>query len=85
MNSNEIILYPLMGEKATLMRDKNILTFIVNKEARKKEIKNAIEELYKVKVLSVNTINTTEGQKKAHIKLDPKHSAEEIATQLGVI
>lgn len=85
MNPQEIILYPLMGEKATMMRDKNILTFIVNKNSRKKEVKNAVEELYKVKVLSVNIINTMEGIKKAHIKLDPKYSAEEIATQLGVI
>jgi ribosomal protein L23 len=74
-----------MGEKATLMREKNVLTFIVNKNARKKDIKTAVEETYKVKVTSINVMNTTEGQKKAHIKLDAKYSAEEIATQLGVI
>ena len=85
MNSNEVIMYPLMGEKATMMRDKNILTFAVNKNAGKKDVKNAVEELYKVKVTSVNIINTTEGGKKAHVKLDSKYSAEEIATQLGVI
>ncbi|MCX6695478.1 MAG: 50S ribosomal protein L23 [Candidatus Altiarchaeota archaeon] len=85
MNPQEIILYPLMGEKATMMRDKNILTFVVSKESRKKEVKNAVEELYKVKVTSVNIINTTEGKKKAHVRLDSKYSAEEIATQLGVI
>jgi len=75
----------MMGEKATLLRDKNILTFIVRKDARKKDVKNAMEELYKVKVVSVNMMNTTEGKKKAHIKLDPKNSAEELVTQLGVI
>ena len=85
MNANETLLYPMMGEKATLMRDKNILTFIVNKNARKKDVKKAVEETYKVKVASVNVINTTEGTKKAHVKLDPKYSAEEIVTKLGVV
>jgi len=85
MNPHEIILYPLMGEKATMMRDKNILTFTVGKNATKKDIKKAVEELYKVKVMSVNVMNTTEGSKKAHVRLDSSHSAEEIATQLGVI
>jgi len=35
--------------------------------------------------MSVNVMNTTEGSKKAHVRLDSSHSAEEIATQLGVI
>jgi large subunit ribosomal protein L23 len=35
----------------------NKYTFKVAKEANKIEIKNAIEEIFKVKVLSVNTIN----------------------------
>jgi len=76
----------MMGEKATMLREKeNILTFIVDKKSNKKEIKEAIESLYNIKVLSVNTVITTSGKKKAHIKLDPKHSAEEIISHFGIM
>ncbi|MFH1403918.1 MAG: 50S ribosomal protein L23 [Candidatus Altiarchaeota archaeon] len=86
MNPHEIILYPLMGEKATTLREKaNTLTFIVNKKSGKKEVKNAVEEMLNVKVVSVNVMHTTDGKKKAHVKIDSSQSAEEIASQLGVL
>ena len=86
MKADEILKYPLMGEKATLIREKtNMLTFIVDKKSTKKEIREAVEELYQVEVVKVNTMNTTQGEKKAHVKLSEKHNAEEIASQLGVI
>ena len=75
-----------MGEKATMLREKkNMLTFIVNKEAGKKEVKEAVEKLLDVKVVSVNVMRTTDGKKKAHVRLDSKHSADEIASQMGVL
>jgi large subunit ribosomal protein L23 len=86
MNPHEVILYPLMGEKATMLREKeNILTFIVNKTAGKKEIRKAVEEMLNIKVNSVKVMHTSDGKKKAHIKVDSSHSAEEIASQLGVL
>ncbi len=86
MEPYKVILYPLMGEKATMLREKsNVLTFIVEKSATKKEIKIALEEMLNVKVKSVNVMHTTNGNKKAHIKIDESQSAEEVASQLGVI
>jgi len=86
MKSDEIILYPLMGEKATMLREReNVLTFIVVKQASKKEIKAAVEDLLSVSVKSVKVMHTTDGKKKAHVRLEDKHSAEEIASQMGVI
>jgi len=79
-------LYPLMGEKATILREKgNTLTFVVNPNARKKEIKEAVEKLLGVKVVGVKVMHTTDGKKKAHIRLDSKHNADEIASQMGVL
>jgi len=81
-----VILYPLMGEKATILREKeNKLTFVVNSNATKKDIKNAVEELYNVKVLKINIMWTTEGKKKAHVKLSSDYNAEEIASHFGVL
>lgn len=86
MNPHEVILYPIMGEKATGMREKeNKLSFIVNKKSTKKDVKEAIETLYKVKVASIQSMNTADGKKKVHVKLDKKYSAEEIASHFGVI
>jgi len=81
-----ILLYPLMGEKSTGIREKeNKLTFVVNKNSTKNDIKKAIEELYKVEVESVNVMNALDGNKKAYIKLSEKHSADEVASHFGVI
>jgi len=86
MDPQEIVLYPLMGEKATMIREKdNVLTFIVNKKADKKTVKEAVEKLLNVKVTDVRVMHTTDGLKKAHVKLDKKHNADEIASQMGVL
>jgi len=86
MELHEVLLYPLMGEKAILLREnENRLTFIVNKKATRKDVKNAVESLYNVKVLKTNIMITTKGMKKAYVKLHPDYSAEEIASQFGVL
>jgi large subunit ribosomal protein L23 len=75
-----------MGEKATMLREKeNVLTFVVNKNATKKEIREAAEKLLNVTVVGVTVMHTTDGKKKAHIRLDKKHSADEVASNMGVL
>ena len=75
-----------MGEKATMLREKaNTLTFITDKSATKKEIKEACEKLFQVTVEQVRIMHTTDGKKKAHIRLDKKHNADEIASHMGVL
>jgi len=61
---HDIIIRPLVTEKAVnLAQQQNKYTFYVDRKANKIEIKNAIEELFKVKVLAVNTMNV-KGKKK---------------------
>lgn len=53
----EILIRPLVTEKMTAITEKQgKFGFIVNKDANKIEIKNAIEAAYKVDVVTVNTI-----------------------------
>jgi large subunit ribosomal protein L23 len=86
MEPQKVLFYPLMGEKATLLREtENKLSFIVDKNSNSNEVKQAVESLYNVKVMSVNVMITSEGKKKAIVRLDPKHSAEEIASHFGVM
>jgi len=54
----DIILKPIITEKMTDKSEKlNQFGFIVHKRANKLQIKKAVEELYGVEVLTVNTMN----------------------------
>ncbi len=60
MLASEIIKRPIITEKTMLLVEKeNKYTFSVDKRANKIQIAKAIEELFKVKVVKVNKINTT--------------------------
>ncbi|MFH0936314.1 MAG: 50S ribosomal protein L23 [Candidatus Woesearchaeota archaeon] len=86
MDPYAIVKYPLSTEKTVrLMESENKLTFIVSSRSKKEEIKQAIQDLFKVKVIKVTIINTSKGIKKAYIKLAPENKAIDIATQLGLI
>jgi large subunit ribosomal protein L23 len=57
MNNYNIIVRPVVTEKANkALMASNKVTFEVNPDANKSEIKKAIETLFKVKVLKVNTV-----------------------------
>ncbi len=80
-----VILYPLMGEKAVNLREKNnALSFAVDMNATKKQIKEELERDYKIKVIKVNT-TIIHGMKKVYAKLMPEYSAVDIASRFGAI
>jgi len=53
----DLIRRPIVTEKATLLMEQNKYTFEVTPQATKPEIKAAIEDLFQVKVVQVNTQN----------------------------
>jgi len=53
----DVILAPVITEKATLLSEQNKVVFRVAEDSTKDEIAAAIEELFKVKVTKVNTLN----------------------------
>lgn len=56
----EVIVRPLITERSTLLKDKGKYSFEVHSGATKKEIKNAVETIFKkekIEVLKVNTLN----------------------------
>ncbi len=53
----DVLLSPVITEKSTVISELNKMTFRVNTMATKKQIKEAVESLFKVEVLSVNTLN----------------------------
>ncbi|HZD60524.1 MAG TPA: 50S ribosomal protein L23 [Anaerolineae bacterium] len=59
----DVIIRPVVSEKSYAQIEHNKYTFEVAKDARKEEIGQAIEEIFKVHVTSVNTI-TMRGRRK---------------------
>lgn len=81
-----VIKYPISTEKAIrLMESDNKLVFVVDMGAKKYEIKEAVEKLFKVKVLAVNTLIDRKAKKRAYVKLSPDNLAMDIATNLGMM
>ena len=58
MNIRNIIKKPLVTEKSSMLKDKeNKYTFVVDKDANKHQIKQAVETMFNVKVVDVHTAN----------------------------
>ena len=58
MDIRNIIKRPLVTEKSSVAKEKEgKYTFVVDKDANKYQIKQAIEEMFNVKVVSVHTAN----------------------------
>ena len=55
-NAANIIKYPIITDKATRLLENNKYSFIVDPKSDKETIKQAIEYLFDVKVIKVNTI-----------------------------
>ena len=60
----DVIVAPVVTEKATLASEHNKVMFKVAAKATKPQIKEAVEKLFDVKVKSVNTLNR-KGKRKA--------------------
>jgi ribosomal protein L23 len=82
----QIILSPLATEKCIrLIEFNNTLVFLVHPRSTKPEIKKAVEELFKVKVKSVNVQNSFKGNKRAFVTLTQDYLASDISADLGFI
>lgn len=55
----DVLLAPVVSEKSYSLLDQNKYTFLVHPESNKTEIKIAVEQVFNVKVTSVNTLNRT--------------------------
>jgi large subunit ribosomal protein L23 len=86
METTNIIKHPLSTEKTIrLMESENKLVFVVDRKSTKQDIKKAVEELFKAKVVNVKTVLTTKGGKKAYVRFSPETPAIDIATNLGLM
>ena len=64
MEARQIIIRPVITERSFDMQEYNRFTFEVAKTASKIEIAKAVEEIFDVKVLKVNTVNVKSKKKR---------------------
>ena len=89
MDARDILIRPRITERTTDLMAEGKYVFIVDKRANKIQIADAVEEVFKVKVEKVNTVNVkgkkkrmgrTQGKradyKKAIVKLAPGETIE---------
>jgi len=70
--AEDIIIRPYITEKSNAEAAYGKYTFIVDKRATKTEIKSAVEELFNVKVLRVNTANYKGKIKRLGVHVGPR-------------
>ncbi len=78
-----IVRSPVITEKATLGSEHNQVTFRVPLDATKREIKVAIETLFKVKVTAVNTLRTLGKTKRFRGKLGKRSDEKKAMVTLA--
>ncbi|MBT8224592.1 MAG: 50S ribosomal protein L23 [Dactylosporangium sp.] len=62
-DARDVIIRPVVSEKSYAALDGNWYTFLVRPDANKTQIKIAIQEIFSVRVVTVNTLNR-EGKRK---------------------
>jgi large subunit ribosomal protein L23 len=53
----DVIIRPVVSEKSYALLDNGVYTFVVHPSANKVEIRQAVESIFGVRVMSVNTLN----------------------------
>jgi large subunit ribosomal protein L23 len=57
MELRSVIIEPLVSEKSYDLMETNVYTFLVHPDANKTLVRQAVEEIFDVRVTKVNTIN----------------------------
>ena len=84
MDPYKILYHPYVTEKTMNFTDKNnAIEFVVKRDADKKQIKKAVEEMFEVKVKEINTRITKRG-KHAVVTFMPEFKAEDIGMRIGI-
>ena len=79
----EILLKPVVSEKSYSLLDENKYTFLVDPRANKTEIKIAVEKVFGVKVVSVNTMNREGKRKRTAIGFGKRNDTKRAIVQVA--
>ena len=83
-NPRNVVLKPVVSEKSyDLIQDLNTYTFIVDKRSNKTEIRQAVEDIFDVSVVSVNTINRKGKRKRTGYKIGKRADSKRALVTLA--
>ena len=84
-NPRDIIFEPVVSEKSyDLVARNNTYSFVVDPRSNKTEIRQAIEKIFEVKVVSVSTMNRQGKRKRAGAVLGKRKSTKRALVTLAV-
>lgn len=72
MQTDNILIEPVITEKASGLTQRNVYAFKVHLHSNKYQIADALEKLYKVKVDTINIVNRKGKIRKVGRKMEPK-------------
>jgi large subunit ribosomal protein L23 len=67
MDARDVIIAPVVSEKSYALMESGAYTFTVRPTANKSQIRDAVQEIFGVRVLKVNTLNR-QGKRKRNRK-----------------
>ncbi len=79
----DIILQPVVSEKSYGLLETGKYTFVVHPDSNKTQIKIAIEQIFDVKVVSVNTLNRTGKRKRTRAGFGQRKSTKRAIVTLS--
>jgi len=80
----DVIIAPVVSEKSYSLIDNNAYTFVVHPDANKTEIRQAVEAIWGVRVVSVNTINRKGKTKRYRYTLGRRNDTKRAVVKLAV-
>lgn len=81
--ARDIILAPVVSEKSYALIDQNAYTFVVHPDANKTEIRHAVEQIWGVKVVSVNTLNRKGKEKRFRFSTGKRNDTKRAIVKLA--
>ena len=86
MDKYRTIICPVTTESAMKkIEEINTLVFLVDIQATKLKIKEAVKQMYDVQCAKVNTLIRPDGRKKAYVHLTQDYDALDVANRIGII
>ncbi len=79
----DVILKPVVSEKSYGLLDENKYTFLVDPRANKTEIKIAVEQIFNVRVLKVNTLNRQGKRKRRGLQVGKRPDTKRAVVTLA--
>jgi large subunit ribosomal protein L23 len=83
LDSRDILKRPVISEKSYGLLDENKYTFLVHPDANKIQIKAAVEEVFSVTVVSVNTANRQGKRKRTRAGFGQRNSTKRAIVALA--